>query len=96
MVDNLKIIQEAGCGVVPSYVMRDKNLSIQAKALYSYISTLQTAGDEIPPFKQIAKELGMGEDTLRKYKKELEEKRYLLTRQPKKQGKFSKYKWALT
>ena len=41
---NKNSILRAGYGIIPKVVMRDKNLSIEAKAIYAYLTAF--AGDK--------------------------------------------------
>lgn len=66
--------RKEGYGLVFQSVMRDKNLSIGAKVLYSYLSAFAgTTGRAFPSRTTICEDLGVGIDTYTKYKRELQE-----------------------
>lgn len=66
--------QSFGYGIVSQYVMKNKNISINAKGLYAYLASC--AGNDkqtYPNQTTICKDLGIKKvDTLRKYMKELQ------------------------
>ncbi|MCM1992557.1 helix-turn-helix domain-containing protein [Oceanirhabdus seepicola] len=77
-------ICEKGYGLIAKSVMIDTNISIGAKALYSYICAYN--GNDrgaFPTRERILKELKIGKDSLLKYRKELVENGYLIV-----EGKF--------
>ena len=70
-----------GGGIIPRMVMSDRNLTVEAKAIYSYIAACIGAGDtSFPSVGEICKDLNMGEDRFRKHKKHLIERGYLTIR----------------
>lgn len=90
-------IYEEGYGWVAQKVMRDREISIQAKAIYAYICSL--AGNPIdinnrkafPSVSLMKAELGIkSQDTFYKHMNQLKEKGYLKVEQEK--DKFGKFK----
>lgn len=84
-------IYENGYGLIAKKVMKDSNLSLSAKAIYSYLCAY--AGNEssaFPSVKLINHELGISKDTFYKYMKELTDKAYIVVSQKRaEKGKFS-------
>lgn len=84
-------IYENGYGLIAKKVMKDSNLSLSAKAIYSYLCAY--AGNEssaFPSVKLINHELGISKDTFYKYMKELTDKAYIVVSQRRaEKGKFS-------
>ena len=67
-------IYKDGYGIISKKVMRDKNLSISAKALYAYICSFAGAGGEaFPSLDLICGELGISEKKIYQLRKELVE-----------------------
>ena len=70
-----------GRGKIPRMVMSDRNLTVEAKAIYCYIAACIGAGDErLPSVAVICEDLNMGRDRFRKHKKQLVEHGYLTIR----------------
>ena len=83
-------VNSKGFGVIPKLVMQDRNLSISAKALYSYFCSFAGAGGTCFPTRQkICFDLGISNDSLSKYMKELLKAEYISCNQIKENGKFS-------
>lgn len=71
-------IYKNGYGIIPKSVMRDKNLSIEAKAIYSYICSFAGAGaSAFPSVKLMLKELNISENRFYKHMKSLTEMGYI-------------------
>lgn len=71
-----KVYNDTGYGLVPRSIMRDPDLSFQAKAIYSYLASFAgNTGKAFPSTSLMSKELDMSRDTLFKYLKELKEKK---------------------
>lgn len=90
--DVLKLegINEQGYGFIPKSVMTDKNLSIASKGVYAYFCSFTGKGEEcFPSRKKICSDLGISNDSLGKYVKQLVENGYLKVEQVKEKGKFS-------
>lgn len=83
-------ILAAGYGIVPKLVMRDRELSIGAKALYCYFCSHTGQGDSCFPSQDVIRfDLGISRGSLAKYLKELTDKGYVITEQVKEIGRFS-------
>lgn len=90
--DKLKGIKlnKDGYGFVPKAVMQDENISIAAKAVYSYFCSFTGAGDCcFPTRKRICCDMGISNDSLGKYIKQLTDNGYLIVEQIKENGRFS-------
>ena len=73
-----KVYNDTGYGLVPRSIMRDSELSFQAKAIYSYLASFAgNTGRAFPSTSLMSKELDMSRDTLFKYLKELKEKKVI-------------------
>ena len=84
-----KLTHDTGYGLISRAVMRDKNLSIQAKAIYSYLCSFANTDGESFPSRSIATaELGVNKDTYTKYLSELKDKGYLTVKQLTEKGVF--------
>lgn len=86
-----QLIYDVGFGVLPKRVMIDKNLSIQAKAIFAYLCTYAGNTDNAFPGRQlITYQLGISKDTFTKYLKELKDKGYIeVYKREREKGKFS-------
>lgn len=83
-------INSAGFGTIPKLVMQDKNLDICAKAIYAYFSSFAGAGDSCFPSRtKICYDLGISNERLSKYLRQLKEYGYITIEQVKENGKFS-------
>lgn len=83
-------INEEGYGFVPKLVMQDRNINIAAKAVYAYFCSYTGAGNCcFPTRSKICYDLGISNDSLSKYLKQLVENGYLLMEQVKENGRFS-------
>lgn len=93
MTDFIKLqgVFEEGYGFIPKKVMRDKQLNIQAKAIYAYICSYTGKGtDAFPSQKLMSDDLGISKDTLSKYVKQLKELGYISIKQSSDNGKFGR------
>lgn len=80
-----------GYGFVPKMMMRDKRLSVEAKAIYSYLSSFAGAGmTSFPSVELIIEELGVSEKRFYKHRKTLIELGYISVKQEKSGNKFTK------
>ncbi len=73
-----KLVQEFGFGIIPKRVMKDTDLSIQAKGIYAYLCSY--AGNKetaFPGVDLITYELGISRNTFYKYLKELKKVGYV-------------------
>ena len=72
-------IMKNGYGFIPKLIMRDKDLSIEAKAIYSYLSSYTGAGHiAYPSVSLMCGELKISEARFYKHRKQLEEKGYIV------------------
>lgn len=80
-----------GYGLVFKRVMKDTNISIEAKALYGYLSAYAGA-DEIafPSVSLICHELNISDKRFKKYRKQLEDNGYLTIERKRTNNGFSK------
>lgn len=84
------ILYNTGFGIVPKKVMQDPTLSLQAKGLFSYLTTYANKdGDCFPSRDLMCSHLNIGKDTITKYLKELKGAGYLEVEQVKENGKFA-------
>ncbi|MBC1935219.1 DnaD domain protein [Listeria grandensis] len=80
MSDSLKIqgIYAQGYGMIAKTVMRDKELSIEAKSIYSYLASFAGAGSTaFPTIELMLGELNISRDRFYKHRKQLVEKGYI-------------------
>ena len=83
-------INKNGYGTIPKSVMQDTELSISAKAVYSYFCSFTGSGDTcFPSRKKICFDLGIANNSLSKYLNELINNGYLQVEQVKEKGRFS-------
>ena len=83
-------INRNGYGTIPKSVMQDQDLSIAAKAVYSYFCSFTGSGDVcFPSRKKICYDLGIANNSLSKYINELRRNGYLDVEQVKENGRFS-------
>lgn len=76
-----------GYGFVPKLLMRDKRLSVEAKAIYSYLSSFAGAGmTAFPSVELMLEELGMSKDRFYKHRKLLIDFGYVSIEQSKGEG----------
>jgi len=65
-------IYKEGYGIIPKTIMRNKDISLGAKAVYAYICSFAGAGrNAFPSLELICAELGMSEKKMYKCRKEL-------------------------
>lgn len=83
-------IFEEGYGISPKLVMRDKDLSIEAKAIYAYMSSFAGNGNSAFPSIGVAcKDLNVSEKRFRKHRDQLIDKGYITIQKNKNdKGKF--------
>lgn len=90
--NKLKItgINSNGFGIIAKLVMQDRNLSLGAKGVYAYFCSYAGAGNIcFPSRKKMCYDLGISQNTLSKYLKELIKSSYVSCEQIKENGKFS-------
>lgn len=80
-----------GYGLVFKRVMKDTNIDIEAKALYSYLSAYAgSSGTAFPSVSLICHELRISEKRFKKYRKQLEDYGYLSVKRNRTDNGFSK------
>lgn len=83
-------VNSAGFGTISKLAMQDRRLHIAAKAIYAYFNSYAGGGDTcFPSRKKICFDLGISNDTLSKYLRQLTECGYITVEQIKEGGKFS-------
>ena len=84
--------EDSGYGLIPRHIMRNKELSLQAKAIYSYLISFAGSGNTaFPTIKLMLSELGIARATFYKYRDELVEKGALeITQERDSKGLFRK------
>lgn len=96
MNENIEIRHETGYGLIHRNVMRDRNLDVEAKAIYSYISSFAgTSGQAYPGVSLMCDELNMSERRYKKYRKQLEDRGYLTIERKRTSNGFSKNLYTL-
>src|SRR5699024_10483228 len=91
MSDTIKLsgIMEQGYGISPKLVMRDKDLTIEAKAIYAYMSSFAGNGTSaFPKISTICKDLNISEGRFRRHREPLIEKGYITIEKNRKEGMF--------
>ena len=93
MADKLQVqesVHSKGFGIVGKVVMKDRDLAVGAKALYSYICSYAGAGETAFPGRSlICYDLNIGKDTYSKYLRQLKQKDYIrVEQQIKNDGTF--------
>jgi hypothetical protein len=83
---------EMGYGTVPTMVMVDRELTIEAKAIFGYFAACIGAGDtHFPSVEDICEDLNMGIERFQRHKKLLIEKGYLtIQKDPAANGRFGR------
>ena len=90
MVDSIKS-SVSGYGLVFKRVMKDRDISIEAKALYSYLSAYAGANETaFPGVSLICHELNISDKRFQKYRKKLEDSGYLSIKRERTNNGFSK------
>lgn len=83
-------IFKEGYGNISKLVMKDRNLTIGAKAVYAYLCSYSGAGGIAYPSRSlICHDLKITQETLSKHLKNLEEQGYILREQQRSNGSFS-------
>ena len=91
MTEKTEIRYDTGFGLVHRNIMRDKNLSIEAKGIYSYISSFAGVGMvAYPGIELMCSELNISEKRFHKYKNELIDIGYLTVERERQEKGFSK------
>lgn len=80
-----------GYGLMPQMITRDKDLSIEAKAIYGYLAAFAGNNYEaFPSVELICGELGISENRYRKHRKALLDKGFIRIRRERLENGFSK------
>ena len=96
MAKKTEIRYDTGFGLIHRNIMRDKNLSIESKAIYGYISSFAGTGMvAYPGISLMCSELNISEKRFHKYKKELLDNGYLSIEREDKGKGFSKNVYTL-
>jgi DNA replication protein DnaD len=86
-----KLVQDFGFGIIPKHIMKNPNISIQAKGIYAYLCSYAGNKDTaFPSVKLITHELSMSKDTFYKYLNELKDTGYIEVSKERTKGRFSK------
>lgn len=84
-----KLIQDFGFGIIPKHIMKNTDVSLQAKGIYAYLCSYAGNKDTaFPSVKLITYELGVSKDTFYKYLSELQLKGYVEIEKERDKGKF--------
>ena len=80
-------IMEKGYGFIPKLIMKDKELTIEAKAIYAYLSSYTGAGNTAyPSIGLMCGDLGISEARFYKHRKLLVEKGYVVITKQRSEG----------
>ena len=80
-------IMEKGYGFIPKSIMKDKELTIEAKAIYAYLSSYTGAGNTAyPSISLMCGDLGISEARFYKHRKLLVEKGYVVITKQRSEG----------
>lgn len=96
--DELKLVgvMEKGYGIIPKLVMKDKELSVEAKSIYAYFCSYAGAGNTaFPSVELICSDLNMSDKRFRRHREVLVEKGYLKIRRYRTENGFSKNVYTL-
>ncbi len=91
MSDTVKLsgIMEQGYGISPKLVMRDKNLSVEAKAIYAYMSSFAGNGSSaFPKIETACVDLNVSKNRFLKHRKLLIDFGYITIEKERSKGKF--------
>ena len=68
--------------MIPRNIVKDSNLSIEAKGIYLYLIFNLTSDEEIKPsVHEICNDLNISTNRFKRYRKELEDKGYITVKQ---------------
>ncbi len=71
-------IKKKGFGIIPKLIMQDEELSIEAKAIYSYMASYAGAGDTaFPGVEKMIRDLAISEKRFYNHRKQLVEQGYI-------------------
>ena len=92
MADKLKTtkVNSKGFGTIPKMVMRDKDLTIESKAIYAYLASFSGAGDTAyPSVGLMCDELNISRDRYYRHREHLIEKNYIEVNQRQNEAGWS-------
>lgn len=95
----LEGVMDEGYGLIPKKVMKDPELTIEAKAIYSFIASYSGAGktkEAFPSVDWICSKLGISRNRFYKHRKLLVDKDYIRIRQQKKDTEWANNIYTLT
>jgi len=84
-------VYENGYGLIAKKVMRDRRLSIKAKAVYSYLCSFAGSSEDriaFPGVKTMLDDLQISKDSFYKYRKELETLGYITIEERRDNGRY--------
>lgn len=82
---NVKGVMSEGYGIIPKKVMKDKDLTIDAKAIYAFMASFAGAGNtSFPSVNLITDMLGISRQRFNKHRKLLEDKGYITIKKERK------------
>lgn len=83
----LKGVMSEGYGIIPKKIMKDKELTIEAKSIYAFIASYSGNGNSAyPTVEYITDFLGISRQRFNKHRKLLEDKGYISVSQERQQG----------
>jgi len=91
MTDKVRLegILEEGYGLSPKLVMRDKGLTIEAKAIYAYMSSFAGNGEKaFPKVSTVCRDLQISRQRFNRHRQLLIEKGYISIEKRRNEGKF--------
>lgn len=85
-----------GSGIIPTMVMQDLDLTIEAKSIYAYIAAHAEFGDTVLlPVEDICQGLKIGKDRFHRHKRMLLEKGYITIEQVIEKGRYHHNRYIL-
>ena len=79
-----------GYGMIPKLVMKDRGLTVEAKAIYAYLCSYCGAGDTaFPSIKLMCHDLGISERRFHRHMKQLRDSNYVLATRERTDNGFS-------
>ena len=92
MTEQLKLegVLSKGYGIIPKLVMKDADLTIEAKSIYAYLCSYAGGGDTaFPSVELICTDLGISENRYLKHRKLLVDKGYITIKRERKEKGWS-------
>ena len=82
-------VDSKGYGKIPKLVMKDKDLAIEAKAIYAYLCSYAGSGNTaFPSVSLMCDDLNISDNRFYKYKKQLTDKGYITVSRKRVEGKW--------